>query len=186
MRRHRCLAGGNLSKWLAIPVNKRTYYGHLQDILSRSFNTAFLTRWAQHYSKFGTDDMTTSLPYLTARAQYASNVINGTGGQVAPIPVVPFRITTPNPTTSNSPFLTLVGDGWIDVAEIRLAGSTVPFAVTWTDDNSWSLQLPVSPGVNTYTLQAFNNSGAQVGTANITIEGHWRSLPGKSRFTRGE
>ena len=170
-------SGGNLSRWLAIPVNKRTYYGHLLDILNRSFNTTFLTRWAQHYSKFGTDDMTTSLGYLNGRAQYALNVVNGTGGQVAPIPKVPFRITTPNPTTSNTPFQTLIGDGWIDVAEIRLAGSLLPFPVTWTDDNSWTLQLPVNAGTNTYTLNAYDTSRVQVGTASITITGSGGVFP---------
>jgi hypothetical protein len=165
------ITGGDVGKYLAVPVNKRLFYGHLLDILNRSFNSAFLTKWAQHYSKFGTDDMTTSLPYLNARATYANNVVNGINGQIAPIPVVPFRITTPNPTTSNSPFTTIVGDAWIDVVEIRLAGSTVPFVVTWTDDNSWTLQLPVNAGSNTYTLQAFNTSGVQVGSASITVDG---------------
>jgi hypothetical protein len=163
--------GGDLGKFLAIPVNRRAYYGHLLDILNRSFNSAFLTRWAQHYSKFGTDDLTGSLSYLNARAQYAQNVINGTNGQLAPIPKVPFRITTPSPATSPNPFVTILGDGWIDVAGIRLAGSTIPLSVTWTDADSWSVLLPVSAGSNEYTLEAFNSSGTTIGTASIVVNG---------------
>jgi hypothetical protein len=164
-------AGGDLGKFLVNPVHKRTFYGHLLDVLNRSFNNTFLTRWAQHYSRFGTDDMTASLSYLNARAQYARNVINGTGGQVAPIPSVPFRITTPSPLTVNTPFATIAGDGWIDVAAIHLLGSPQPLAVTWTDDNSFSLQLPVSAGTNTYTLVAYNPTGVEVGRASIVVEG---------------
>ncbi len=69
--------GGDLAKFLdptnptplsPTRVHRRLFYGHLLDILNRSFNTATMTAWATHYSRFGTDDMTTSLAYLTARA----------------------------------------------------------------------------------------------------------------------
>ena len=164
-------AGGDLAKFLANPVNKRAFYGHLLDVLNRSFNTTFLTRWAQHYSRFGTEDMTASLSYLNARAQYARNVINGTGGQIAPIPQVPFGITTASPLTVNTPFATVTGDAWIDVADIRLLGNSAPLAVTWIDANSYTLQLPISAGTHTYTLVARDTAGVQVGTANIVVEG---------------
>lgn len=160
--------GGDVAKFIVNPVHRRTYYAHLLDVLNRSFNTTFLTRWAQHYSRFG-EDMTASLGYLNSRALYARNVINGTGGQIAPIPQVPFRITTPSPLTVGTPFATVAGDAWIDVAEIRLQGSPEPLAVTWTDDNSFTVQLPVSTGTNTYTLAAFTNMNAPLGTASITV-----------------
>jgi hypothetical protein len=167
-------------------VHRRTYYAHLLDLLNRSFNTAFLTRWAQHYSRFG-EDMTGSLSYLNARAQYARNVLNGTGGQIAPIPPVPFRITTPSPLTVGTPFATIVGDAWIDVAEIRLLGSPEPLAVTWTDDNSYTLQLPIRNGTHEYTLAAFSNLNAQLGTASITITGTGGIFPaGPGDFTISE
>lgn len=164
-------AGGDLAKFLVNPVHRRTFYGHLLDVLNRSFNATFLTRWAQHYSRFGTEDMTASLGYLNARAQHARNVINGTGGQIAPIPQVPFRITTASPLTVSTPFATIAGDAWIDVAEIRMPGSAEPLAVTWTDDNSYTLQLPISAGTNNYTLVAFSNMNVQLGMASITITG---------------
>jgi hypothetical protein len=163
--------GQDLGKFITDAANKRLYYGHMLDILNRSFNTTFLTRWAQHYSKFGTEDMTASLSYLTARAAYAMNVINGTGGQTAPIPPITFGITTVSPLTVSTPFATIAGRGWINVAEIRLAGSTEPLAVTWTSANTWTLQLPISAGSRSYTLVAFRPDGTQISTASITVNG---------------
>jgi hypothetical protein len=163
--------GTDVSKFLANPVYKRLYYGHLLDILNRSFNTAFLTQWATHYSRFGTDDMTTSLAYLTARAQYARDVVNGQNGQVAPIPPVAFARTSPASISVSTPFATVSGDGWINIAQIRLLGSAEPLAVTWTDDNSWSVQLPVSAGIHTYTLVAYDTAGAQLGSTSVTVTG---------------
>ncbi|MEO7318530.1 MAG: hypothetical protein ABIZ56_06050 [Chthoniobacteraceae bacterium] len=115
--------------------------------------------------------MTTALSYLTQRATYARDVINGTGGQTAPIPFVVFARTSASPVTVSTPFATVTGDGWINIAEIRLQGSAEPLALMWTDDNSWTLQLPVSADTNTYTLLAFDPQGAQVGSATVTVTG---------------
>src|SRR4030095_4820235 len=164
--------GGDLPKFLANGAYKRTFYGHLLDILSRSFHTTFLTRWAQHYSRFGTDDnMTTSLAYLTARAQYARDVINGTNGQTAPIPFVAFARTSTSPVSVSTPFATVSGVGWINIAEIRLLGSAEPLAVTWTGQSSWTLQLPIGAGTRTYPLVAYDNAGAQLGSTSVTVTG---------------
>ena len=83
--------GGDIAKFVANPVWKRLFYGHVLDLLNRSFNTATMTTWATHYTRFGTDDMVGSVAaYLTPRAQYARDVVNGTNGQSAPIPFVVF------------------------------------------------------------------------------------------------
>lgn len=159
-----------LSKWLLSPVYKRAFWSNVRDVLNTSFNTTFLTRWANHYSRFGVD-MNSSLSYLTSRASYAASQVT------ANIPQVPFRITTPSPLTVNTPFATIVGDGWVDITTIRLSGSTRPLAVTWTDDNSWTAQLPVQAGTNTYTLTAHNSQGVQIGTASITVTGAGGTFP---------
>ncbi|MES2569015.1 MAG: lamin tail domain-containing protein, partial [Verrucomicrobiota bacterium] len=170
--------GGDVSKFIANPVWKRLYYGQLLDVLNRSFNTTFMTKWATHYSRFGTDNLTAQVSsYLTPRANYALNVINGTGGQIAAIAKVPFRITTVSPVTVSTPFATIIGDGWINVAEIRLQGSNEPLAATWTDDNSWTLQLPIMAGTNLYTLVAYDNTGLSLGTATVTVTGNGSVFP---------
>ncbi|RYD25054.1 MAG: lamin tail domain-containing protein [Verrucomicrobiaceae bacterium] len=85
------------------------------------------------------------------------------------MPPVTFQITTPAPLTVSTPFATIAGDGWVDIAEIRLSGSTQPLTTTWTDANSWSVQLPLQAGTRSYTLTAHNAQGTQLGTASITI-----------------
>ena len=77
----------------------------------------------------------------------------------------------------STPFATVSGDGWVNVAEIRLQGSTEPLAVNWTDENSWTLQLPVSAGTKTYTLVAFSPTGAQLGTTTVTVTGSGGIFP---------
>ena len=159
-------SGQDLGKFLVDGSNKRLYYCHLLDVLNRSFNDAFLTRWATHYSTFGTDDMTGSLTYLRARAIYARDIIHGTNagglnpGLTVAVPVVNFTRTSASPVTVATPFTTVTGDGWINIAEIRLDGSNEPLAVTWTDDNSWTLQLPVLAGTNTFTLRPYGRDGS--------------------------
>ena len=175
------IGGGDLSKFLANPVWKRLFYGHLLDIVNRSFNSATMTTWATHYQRFGTDEMLSSVAgYLTPRAQYARDVINGTNGQSAAIPFVVFARTSASPVTVNTPFATVTGVGWINLAEIRLLGSNEPLAITWTGENAWTLQLPVAAGMNTYTLVPYDKYGVQLGntaaggtpvTASVTVTG---------------
>lgn len=162
--------GGDLGKFLSNGAWKRLYYGHMLDILNRSFNTSYMTTWATHYSRFGTDDMVGSVSsYLTPRAAFAMSAIT------TAIPNVAFTRTSAASVTTSQPFITVTGDGWINIAEIRLQGSSQPLAVTWTDDNSFSLQLPVTAGTNVvYTLVAYDNNGATLGspiTVTVTATG---------------
>jgi Lamin Tail Domain/Concanavalin A-like lectin/glucanases superfamily/CotH kinase protein len=161
--------GGDIAKFIVDGANRRRFYGHVLDILNRSFNDTFLTRWATHYSTFGVDDMTSSLGYLRSRATFVRSLVTGTNGRVAPIAVVPFRLTSPASVNVTTPFATIIGDGWIDVDTIRLAGSPLPLAVTWTDDNSWSAQVPLYVGTRLYTLEALRPDGTLAGTVSVTV-----------------
>jgi hypothetical protein len=165
--------GGDLPKFLANPVYKRLFYGHMLDILNRSFNSTVMTQWATHYQKFGTDEMLSSVTsYLTPRANYARDVVNGTNGQTAPIAPIGFARTSASPTTVATPFATVTGTGWVNVDQIRLLGSAQPLAVTWLTENTWSAQVPVtSASATVYTLVAYSPTGAQLGTISVTISG---------------
>ncbi len=180
--------GGDLAKFINNPLWKRLYYGHILDILNRSFNTATMTAWATHYQRFGTDEMVNSsvVAYLTPRAQYARDVVTGTNGQTAPIPFVAFARTSASPATVSTPFATVTGVGWINLAEIRLLGSAEPLAITWTSDTAWTLQLPIAAGTNTYTLVPYDSNGVQLtnavsgGTpvaATVTVTGNGGIFP---------
>ena len=179
--------GGDIAKFIANPAWKRLYYGHLLDVLNKSFNSATMTTWATHYQRFGTDEMVSSVAgYLTPRAQYARDFVLGTNGQTAPIPFVVFARTSASPATVATPFATVTGNGWINLAEIRLQGSPEPLAITWTGQSTWSVQLPIRAGTNLYTLVPYDKYGVQLGntatggtpvTATVTITGSGGIFP---------
>ena len=150
--------GGDLNKFLANPAWKRLYWGHMLDVLNRAFNTPTMTQWATHYQRFGTDEMVNSsvVNYLTPRANYALSQVS------AQIPFAAFTRTSADNITVTTPFTTVTGNGWVNIAEIRLQGSAEPLAVTWTGQSTWSLQLPVSAGTNTYTLIPYDSNGVQL------------------------
>jgi Lamin Tail Domain/Concanavalin A-like lectin/glucanases superfamily/CotH kinase protein len=165
--------GGNLPKFLANPVYKRLFWGHMLDILNRSFNTTTMTKWATHYSKFSSANMVPMVSnYLTPRAAYALTQIN------AAIPPVTFAVASPadNASISDSS-ATITGSGWIDVSEIRLVGSTEPLNLTWNSSTDFTLILPLSPGTRSYTLKAYNPQGIEVGSITRTYTNTTPVLP---------
>ncbi len=164
------LLGGDIAKFIENPAWKRLYFGHMLDVLNRSFNATTMSQWATHYSKFGTEDMLGMVSnYLIPRTNYARDVILGQNGQTAPVPRVAFERTSASPVTTSGSFTTVTGNAWIDVHEIRLQGATRPLPVTWTGESTWSLPLPLDPGTHTYTLVAYNKTGESLGTTTVTV-----------------
>lgn len=172
--------GGDITKFLADPASKRRYYGHVLDFLNRSFNDAFLTRWATHYSKFGVDDISSSLAFLRSRATYVRNLVTGAS---APVPVVAFNRTSAATQNVATPFATVTGSGWIDIDFLRLADSPQPLAVTWTTQNAWSLQLPLFLGTRTYTIEAIRRDGTLAGSVATTVTSTSGIVPADSNNT---
>ena len=151
-----------LNKFLSNIAFRRAYWGHVLDVLNKSFNDAFLTKWATHYSRFGVS-MTGSLTYLRNRAIYARNQVS------TAVPSVAFGLTTAGPLTVATPTADIAGRGWVNVAAIRVAGEDSPLPVTWTAANAWSVKLPLRGGTHTYVLEAVDPDGAVLGTSSITV-----------------
>jgi hypothetical protein len=156
------VGGANLAKIINRPQNLRTYYGHMQDLIATSFNTAYMTRWANHYGQVAGRDFTFALNYINQRAAHVTSQLPAS---------VPFVITTNggNNFTHNQSTVTIEGNGWINVREIRLAGSDRPLDVEWLDIDSWRAVVPLSLGANPLEFQAINFQGTQVATDTITI-----------------
>lgn len=155
-----------LQKLVADPARKRSYLGHLYDICTRVFNQGYMQPWTTHYgSLLPGEDFAGHLSYINQRSTYILNQINT---EVAPLT---FAITTnsgANFTTPNSP-VTLQGQGWVDVKNIRLAGSAQPLEVTWFSTINWQIQVPLAGGANTISLEALDISGNVVGTDSIVV-----------------
>ena len=70
---------------------------------------------------------------------------------------------------------TVVGTGWVDVDQIRLAGSSQPLDVTWTEGSgsnyadTWAVTVPVGISTGSLTFEAYGHQGNLLGTDSINI-----------------
>ncbi|MES2467525.1 MAG: lamin tail domain-containing protein [Verrucomicrobiota bacterium] len=156
---------GDLGRLLAAsPAWERAYYGHLRDIITTTFNTTYMTPWAQHYSCFlPTEDLTGYLSYINTRRTTVLGLISAAVAQV------PYRINSPDGTPTSQSTVLLQGDAWVDVAEIRLASTGLPLILTWTDDNSWQASVPVPSGNSVVVLNAYDRQGNLIGSDTVQV-----------------
>jgi hypothetical protein len=150
---------------------QRLFYQHLQDLISTSFNTGYLAPWITHYQSFNTSggnwaDINT---YVDARVAFVNSQINAIYGAS-----LAFDITGPNGGADFSapgPNVTLTGQGWVNVRTIRVQSSGLSLNVTWTSNTGWQVTVPIAPGANPITLEAYDYQGNLVGSDTITITG---------------
>ena len=125
-----------------------------------------MSAWTSHYGRLlPGENFAAHLDYIHNRSTYILGAIH------ADLPPLAFEITThggANFSTASSP-VTLAGNGWVNIREIRLAGSAVPLAVTWTSASTWQTAVPLAYGPNPLTLEAVDFSGQIVGSDSITV-----------------
>ncbi|MDG2123893.1 MAG: lamin tail domain-containing protein, partial [Verrucomicrobiales bacterium] len=157
-------ANSQCSKLTRDGARRRIYLGHLHDIITTTYNNAYMALWTRHLQSFDrSQNWSGHLRYINSRS---NNVLRS---QIArSIRSVDFNITTASPLTVNGSTATISGDGWIDVRNIRINGGG-DLDATWTDGDSWQVTVPVLPGANTITLQAVNFSGTVIDTKTITV-----------------
>jgi hypothetical protein len=120
-----------------LPGNKRRLYGHAQDMIQSTFNTAYMTYWANHYSRFAPgQDFTELLPKIQARAAAVLAEINAAGGNA------PFAILGTNYIESSNSVVTLSGTAPVQVHTLRING--VEYPVTWTTISNWTVMVAVT------------------------------------------
>lgn len=152
-----------LNKVVSIPKYRRLWDGHLLDIINTTFNLDYMTEWVNFYQTVGSrNDTARILNYISARRSYVLSQL--------PAPV-PFEITTNGGANFavNDTAVTLQGRGWIDVREIRLAGSDESLPHEFIDGQNWRITLPLAFGANALTFEAYNHQGQLVGTDTITV-----------------
>lgn len=155
----------NIQKVINRPRFKRLFLGHLKNLIETKFNATYMGPWLAHYSACTGEGYTGYTTNVTNRNNFVLSQIS------AQIPPVAFSITTNGGAdfTTAGATAVLEGDGWVDVREIRLNGSPDSLPVTWLDENSWRVTVPLGLGANSITLAAFNGAGGAVGTDTITI-----------------
>ncbi len=150
----------NIRKLFNIPQYRRLFDGHLEDIVNTTYNTAYITTWANHLGSISGSSFGSFNSYINSRGSFAlatlpSNTI--------------FAITTNggNNFAEADSTVDLEGSGWVNVFTIEVNGISTP--VNWTDANSWVITVPISIGPNPLTLTAFNYHGEQVGSDTINV-----------------
>ncbi len=164
------VGNGDLARLLEDPDNERAYYGHLQDIVGRAYNGTYMAPWcAQLAALLPAQDVAGNCRFIEDRAEW---ILYGASDAVMTrYPSMEFRITTSGGADLSvaATEVTLEGDGWIDVRGISLDAAAAPLAVTWVDDHSWQVVVPLVDGPNTVTLVATDLRGDVVGTDMIVV-----------------
>jgi hypothetical protein len=172
------VVGANVSKVINLPTNKHLYYGHLHDVITTTYNTTYMSRWATHYGNLAGQDYGPDLTYIGQRAAYVLSVLP---------PQIPFSITTPSGQTVNQPTITLTGKGWINVKQIFVQGSPIPLDVNWSGTNmdTWTAAVPLYTGLNHLTLTAYDFGGKPIASQSIdvTSTANTVNLPANLRVT---
>jgi hypothetical protein len=157
------LVGGNLLRVVnTVPGARHAYYGHLHDLCQTVYNSTYMTPWLSHYGSVVGQNYTGNVNYIEARRTSILSQLP---------PTVPFSITTNGGAnfTVNAASTTLAGNGWINVREIRRSDTNAALDLTWSTDTAWTGVVGLNFGANLITLVGYDGSGAQGGTASITI-----------------
>lgn len=154
-------SSGDLNKLIASPHNNHFFLGHLEDIIDVSFNTSYMSQWVTHYDNLlPGQDLSSILTWIGQRAAFVLSQMPA---------MTAFNITTPGSPVVNDVYASVTGTGWVNVREIRLAGSDQPIETLWTTTTAWQAQVPVAFGEHDYTLEAYDFQGNLIGTRTITI-----------------
>lgn len=159
----------NIKTVVARPIFARLFYGHVRDLCNTVFNAAYMQPWLTHYGALNSESYGGYATWISSRVSFALSQLPANA---------PFNITTNSPITVDTPTATIEGDGWINVREIRINGSPESLPLTWIDADTWRITIPVAPGTNTITLEAFDHQGALIGTDTITVTGTGSVVPG--------
>jgi hypothetical protein len=158
------VGNGDLARLIARPEWRRLFDQHLFDLVDRGFAPAALDAdCAQIGALLPAQDFAYACQEMHARADW---VLSGAPDAILRRrPVVTFAITTGGGADleTSAAQVALEGDGWIDVREVRWSGSPAPLAVTWLDDDTWRVSVPLAVGYQRVELTATDLAGRVVG-----------------------
>lgn len=158
----------DLAMLLADPVNQRSYYGHLNDIISRAYSTDYLAPWCEQLAVLlPGQDIDAHCQFIDSRADWVLS--SSSESVLAQFPMTAFQITTGGgeDLTVTELEVVLEGEGWVDVREVRRDG--VALDLTWRDARTWQVTVPLAAGDNDIALQATDLHGDTVGSDTITV-----------------
>jgi len=153
-------ASAGMYNIITLPDNYRRYYNHLWDLMTTTVNSTHLTPWANRYAGLLGQNWSGVVNYLQQRATYIRSFMPLTTA---------FAITNNGGkafATTNSP-ISLAGTAPINVKTIFING--VAYPVTWLSLTNWTTPVALFNYSNFLAVQGFDNSGALVTNASVSI-----------------
>ncbi len=157
--------GENLTKLLRIPRYQRLFYGHIEDIIETTYNTAYMSAWTDHYGRLAqeTGSFNRVLNYIGQRRNFVRNRLP---------PRVAFAITTNDGAdfTVDTGRVTIGGEGWVDVRTILVAAREDELLdVDWSTLSRWETTVPLRAGSNRLTFVALDYEGELIASDTIVV-----------------
>ena len=151
---------GNLTKVIERAPYTRMYYGHMHDMISTTFNTAYMSYWTEHYGELGSEDFGYVLDFIADRTVQVERLLP---------PQVSFEVTSESSATvaSDTETIQLEGTAWINVKEVRVDGRPEPLELSWTDLQTWRGSISLASDVTEITLRAYDYQGREVAIETI-------------------
>jgi hypothetical protein len=156
------LGDQNLRRVLQLPGNLHLFYYHLRDIISTTYNSTYLSRWAAHYGGLVGQNFSGIVTYVTQRRAFALAQLP---------PALPFAITTNGGAdfTVDTPQVDVAGDAGVDVHTIIFATQGAQPQFAYSTVTRWNTTLPLARGANTLSFVALDHRGNVAGTDTIVV-----------------
>ena len=161
----------DMRKMIGDPLHERSFYQQMFEMVETTFNKAYMERWADHYASFlPRESFGSFVNYIDTRSNFVETEIR------KDFPKVPFKITNGGNGenfSTDMATITLEGEGWIDVAAIRVGDTE--YEPTWVGRTNWELTIPLALGENVIELQGLDLNGgvgsifSPIGDDKITI-----------------
>ena len=164
------VGSADLARILAVPGHRRRFYGHLNDILKTTYNDAYMSRWRDNFlALLPGQRFDAHHQFIVERADWLAR--GAPDSLERAIPRVAFEITTGGgaPLSTFDPEIVLQGTAWVDVSTMDRLGDDEPLLLTWLDDTTFELVVPLVLGENEIELQASDRQGEVVGGAALSV-----------------
>jgi len=151
----------NWSKVVRMPSNLRRYYAHMLDIIGSTYNSAYITYWANHYDDFCPGQNFSGVPaYVQARGDFAISTINSTGGNS------PFAVNGGPAISVSNNLVIFTGTAPVSAITIKING--IEYPISWSSIANWTMSVPVSAPTTSLVFQGFDLKGnAMPGASNV-------------------
>ncbi|HWB07289.1 MAG TPA: LamG-like jellyroll fold domain-containing protein [Verrucomicrobiales bacterium] len=147
-------SGRAISKLIQRPHNLRRFYGHLQNIMSTTFNTAYMARWTDHYDNFTPQqDFSSILTWIGQRAAFVQSQIPAPAAwAVTTAPAANALVSTGSVSfAGTAPFT-------YNTVQFETAG-TDPVEAAFSSLNNWAATVPILLGRNVIPLRVYDPQG---------------------------